>query len=388
MSFVKNNNPLLSSIAVIALICLLINVGLSVPHDNSTQQIILEHADTLRSRNNIRYLIGNVQVRRGETLIKSDRARHDPINSKITLTGSVVLTEPGRIMKAERVNFNELNGNFEAYENVDLTEADSVRIRCNIAKYDEANQIIDLIGDVIIDNLSDGARITGHHCRWFESLNGGVIDQEPVYRLPDKTGNPPDTLVIIADKLEFNRLSNSALFMGNVDLVQDKLWAQADTLHHLPDSSMTILSGNPIIRKDSDELTGELIELFYEEQKLKRMNVIGEALVISIPEEDSLLFNYIVGKDMTMTVMNDSTRLILMEGNAQGVVHVWGSDGAYHGVNQSAADTIELTTVSDQTESITLEGRSNGVFYPPQDIPDDLGEDNAVLLRRKARNSQ
>jgi lipopolysaccharide export system protein LptA len=387
MNCAKKNNPLLSFITIIGLICLLIKFGLTVTRDNSRQQIILEHADTLRSRNDSRYLIGNVQVRRGLTQINSDRARHDPKNGQITLTGNVVLIEPGRVMNADYVNFNEFNGSFEARENVDLIEADSVRIRCNVALYDDANQIIDLYGNVIIDNYSDGARITGKHCRWYEASNSGIIDQDPVYRLPDDKGTQPDTLVIKSKILQFNRVTNSALFTGNVDLVQNQLHALSDTLNHMPDSNMTVLMGNPVIHHDKDELSGKKVELFYEGQKLIRMYVDGDALVISIPEEDSTLFNYMIGKEMTMTVINDSTRLIQMEGNAQGVVHVWDGEGLYHGVNQSAADKIELTMISDKTESIILKGRSNGIFYPPKDIPDDLGEDNAVLLSRKSKSS-
>lgn len=369
------------------MLLLLINVGYTVPRDNNRQKIILEHADTLRSRDECRFLIGNVQVRRGLTLINSDNAKHDPKNGQITLTGNVVLNEPGRVMKSAYVRFNEFDGSFEARDNVDLVESDSVRIRCNIAQYDDVNQIIDLYGKVIIDNYSDGARITGKHCRWFETTNSGIIDQDPVYKLPDDKGKP-DTLTIKSKILQFNRINNSALFTGNVDLIQNKLHALADTLNHKPDSSMTVLSGNPIIIQEKDELSGKRVELYYEGQKLIRMFVDGDALVISVPEEDSTLFNYMIGKEMNMTVINDSTRLIMMKGDAQGAVHVWDGEGLYHGVNQSAADVIELTLVSDKTESIMLKGRSNGVFYPPKDIPDDIGEDNAILLQYKSRNSR
>jgi len=359
------------------LICFL-TAGISVSHSEGIERIILEHADTLRTRDGIRQLIGNVQVRRGETVITSDRARHDPRSGQVILTGNVVMTEPGRTIVAKRVNFNEVTGNFEAHDDVDMIQSDSIRIRCSVARYEEETGLVDLFNEVIIDNLSDGSQITGDHGRWYELKNSGLVDQNPVYRLPDEKGDPPDTLVIISEKLFFNREYNTAIFTENVKMMQAEMWATADSLNHLPDSNKTILSGDPVIHLEKDELSGHWIELITEDRQLSKLLVTGEAFAVSIPEEDSLLQNFMSGEKLKMTTLNDSSRHVRVEGNAQGVYHVWDEKGVYQGVNQSVADAIELTIVSDKTTAIALEGRANGVFYPPQDVPDDLKTGSTV----------
>ncbi|HHE46526.1 MAG TPA: hypothetical protein ENL08_02335 [Bacteroidetes bacterium] len=336
------------------------------------ERIELLHADTLRSRGASRQLIGHVKVRRGATLITADRALYNTRSGEVTLTGNVKLNEPERKVTAERMVYNEFSGNFEASRNVDMYYGDSLRIRSRLARYDETAGTIDLFGNLIIDNLSDGARITGNHGRWNQLEDNGVIDQSPVYRLPDEKGDPPDTLVIVSRYLQFDRAAGSALFTGSVKLTQSEIRAESDSLHHLPDSSLTVLSGNPVIWRGEDELTGRVIRLYYEERSLKRVVAEGDASVLSGTVPDDPRRNHLTGDRLTMTTIDDSTRVILVEGDAQGEYHVWDERDVYQGVNLSAADAIELTIVSERVTSIVLEGRSNGVFYPPGQIPEGV----------------
>jgi len=354
-------------------ILLIIPMVAGAVNRGGVERIELLHADTLRSREHTRQLIGHVKVRRGATLITADHALYDTRSGQVTLMGNVKLKEPDRDVKARRMVYNEFSGNFDASQDVDMYYGDSLRIRSRTASYDEAAGTVDLYGDVIIDNLSDNARITGKHGRWNQLDDNGVIDQQPVYRLPDEKGDPPDTLVIVSRYLFFDRAAGTALFTGAVEMTQGDMRAEADSLNHIPDSSLTILSGNPIIWREDDELTGRRIRLHYEDRILKKVIVEGEASVLSGTKPDDPRRNYLVGKKLTMTTIDDSTRIIFVEGDAQGEYHVWDESDVYQGVNLSAADTIELTVVSEKATSIVLEGRSNGAFYPPEQIPEGVG---------------
>ncbi len=363
-------------------LCFLNLFTLAAITEGKVERIELEHADTLRSRGNVRELIGHVQIRRGLTFITSKRALYDAKAGRVVLTGNVLLDEPGRKVRAERMTYNELTGDFEASKDVDMLHADSLRIRCDKAHYVELIGTVDLFDDIIIDNLSDGARITGRHGLWNQIEDSGIIDQEPVYRLPDETGDPPDTLVITSRRLSFNRSSRVAVFTGDVDLMQAEIHAMADSLRHLPDSSLTILSGDPVIWRGDDELTGRRIELYYEGRTLSRIFVQDDAVALSKPEENDSLRNYLNGITLSMTTVNDSTRIIIVKGDAKGEYHVWDSDTVYQGVNLSAADVIELTLISDKVTSIVLSGRANGAFYPPDDVPEGIGHRESLATER------
>jgi len=337
------------------------------------QRIVLEHADTLRSRGEVRELIGHVRVRRGITQIEADRAFHDTRSGQVKLTGAVKLREPSRRVFARQMDFNELSGNFEASQDVDMYHGDSLRIRCDRARYNEAGETVDLFGRVIIDNLSDKARITGGHGLWNQRNDSGVIDKSPVYRLPDTEGNPPDTLVIVSRNLHFNRAERTALFVGDVVMTRQDMRAEADSLLHLPDSSRTILLGDPIIWREDDELSGRRIELHFKDHDLSKVFVESDAAAVSGAQPGDPRNNYLVGKTLTLTTVDDSSRLIVAKGDAKGEYHAWDEADVYQGVNMSAADRIELLVVNNKATSIVLSGRSNGTFYPPGQAPEDIG---------------
>jgi len=338
----------------------------------NTERIILQNADTLRSRSGIRELIGHVRIKRGETIITSDRALYDPAAGKVILTGSVTLWEPARTIEARRVSYDEQSGDFEASGEVDMTIGDSLRIRCKLARYTELDRTVDLYDEVIIDNLSDNARITGRHGYWTREDEVGVIDQDPIYRLPDTEGDPPDTLTIVSKRLTFYRNSRSALFTGRVRLTRGDLKATADTLHHQPDSSLTVLSGGPVIYQRSDELSGRRIRIYYQGREVDRIFVNGDAVVDAQAKPGDSRRDHLVGERLIITTIDDSTRRVRVEGDARGLYHVWDEDDRYSGVNLSAADVIELLIVADQTESIALEGHTSGTFYPPGMEPEGI----------------
>lgn len=335
------------------------------------EKIILEHADTLRSRNDVRELIGHVRVRRAATVIHADRALYHPASGIVTLTGNVKMNEPGRRMHSHRVRFNETTGDFEASKNVEMLVGDSLKVTCELARYTEEANTVDLFNNIIIDSFSDNARITGNRGRWEREKDTAVIDQDPRYTLPSQRGNSSDTLRITSELLTFYHSDKSALFTGNVFLKQTEISANADSLFHMPDSNKTRLMGDPVIRREKDEVSGKHVELYYHDEELERMVVNGDAAAVTEAAPGDVRRNYLSGKDLEMTIVNDSTRQIIVSGDAQGQYHFWDEDDIYHGVNMVVADSIEIFVVSDRTENIALSGRANGTFYPDGMIPEE-----------------
>jgi len=360
----------------------------------SSNRIVLDHADTLRSHGDVRHLIGNVRVHRGDKIMTADQALYDAVNGFIDLTGNVTLSEPGQSIKAQRINYFETTGNYEGQGEVDFTKADSIRIRCRKVRFIEETSTLNLYDNVIINNLSDGATITGELGRWLKNEEVAIIEGEPVYRLPqkskrktgrdvsidrktggdvyttDSTGGDAssterDTLVIKSILITFHKIANTALFTGDVDLEIGDLLAVSDTLFHQPDSERTELSGAPMIWRGEDQMSGKHIDLYSEDNELKRIIVTGEAVILSEAHEDDERRNRLAGILLNINIINDNTQHVRVEGDAKGEYHIWDEKDEYKGVNLSAADAIEIIIENDQVQEIKLEGKTSGAFYPP-----------------------
>jgi len=337
----------------------------------SNSKIILDHADVMRSNGNVKNLIGHVRIRHGIKVITADRARYDSQTGIIELNGKVELFEPDQRMIANKITYFENTGNYEAVGNTDFTRPDSIRIRCNIAKYYEIDDMLDMNINVIIDNLSDGATITGNRGKWYNQRETAVITGKPVYTLPFSNNDDEDTLVINSREITLYNARNSALFSGDVTLQLGELIAVSDSLMHQPDSSLTILSGAPVIWRETDKLSGEIVYLYFEDKELNRIVVQGEGVILSEAHLDQDIYNRLSGDNLDISIINDSTRFVQANGDARGEYHIWDEKDVYQGENVSTANTIDILLQGNKARSIDLLGSTSGTFYPPKFVPVD-----------------
>lgn len=332
--------------------------------------IILEYADTMKSNAGIREVIGHVRFKHGNKTILAEHGLYNPLTGRVTLTKSVKLIEPGRVTKTDRAILNERTGNFEALGNVDILAGDSLRIRCNRAYYFEQDSLIQLYENVVINSMRDGVQVTGSKGEWQQGSDVLLVRGSTVYMYPDASADPPDTLFIRSNQISFGRVDRSAMFTGAVRLLKSGLRSKSDTLFHQPDSNFSFLSGSPTIWQDEDELSGDFIELYYTGNKLQKIIVLKNAQVLSPSQPEDPRRHRLSGDSLSISTVNDSLKVIHVNGNAQGYYHLWNEDKSYQGVNLSAADIIEITVVKDETKDILLLGDVSGTFYPPDMAPD------------------
>ena len=329
------------------------------------ERIVLEHADTLRSVGERRELLGSVRIRRGGTVIHARKAVHHLKLGLVTLEGAVDLTEPGRRITADQMTYDENAGDFEALGNVEMWLGDSVRARCRLARHNKAEGRVDLYEQVVIDNVVDGARITGRHGWWLDEDESATVEGDPVYRLPDREAEPPDTLQIEGRRLVYARRTGTARFIGDVRFYEADMSGRADTLAHTPDSSLTVLTGKPLLWRGEEELRGERVEVHYRERQVERLLVSGEAVAFSPAREGDERRNRMSGEEIAIITLSDSTRRVDVTGRAKGLYYIWDEQEVYQGVNLAAADDIQLALAGGKVTAIAMSGKSNGAFYPP-----------------------
>ncbi len=339
-----------------------------------SDKIVLEHADTLRSRNNVRELVGHVKVTRAGTTIRAEQAIYAPDLGMVTLTGSVYLTDPERTMRAESVEYDERSGNFDAQGSVDINARDSIRIRCKSAHFTDFNRTAELFDDVIIDIFRDTSRITGDYGQFRTNDSSGWVEGNAKYVRPERGDDGNDTLLITSDRLSFSRKDNSATFNGDVKLTRGDILAVSDSLFYMPDSNQTRLKGAPLIWRGADELTGDLIDLKYDKRELRVIEVLGNGVALSPAYEGDKRRNRLAGRKLTLEVLDDSSRVVLAKGDAEGWYYVFDSKNGYQGVNIAGAELIQLDILGKKTTKILLEGQTSGAFYPPGQEPPNVND--------------
>jgi lipopolysaccharide export system protein LptA len=345
-----------------------------------SEKIILNHADTLRSRGSSRELIGHVKVTRLGTTITSQTAVYSPDAGRIVLTGSVKLVDSLRSMTAERIEYDERSGDYIAGGGVVIVARDSVEINCRSLRYRDETGIAELFDDLVFHIFEDSSSITGHYGSFKSADSSGFVEGGVVYMLPDaevdsSTGKR-DTTIITSERLNFSRSQNYAIFSGDVKMTRGELLAVSDSLYHYPNQSMTRLAGAPLIWRDDDELSGKVIQVFYEGRKLKRILAQGDGMALSKAHEDDKRKNRLAGETLELSILELDKRTVSATGDALGWYFVFDPKKGYQGVNIAAANIIRLNLEGNKTTDIMLEGKTSGTFYPPgMEPPEVTGDD-------------
>lgn len=347
------------------------------------EKIILDHADTLRTKGFVRHMLGNVQLHKENQTLNADRVLYDVNYGMVNLSGHVVITEPDQVLTSRRITYYEQSGDYESAGNVEFLKADSVKINCNFANFSSMDSLLRLFGDVRIENLRNGAIIKGDNGIWNDQEKKAFITGNPAYLLPDDDSTSTDTLVIKSLTIEYFHRDNSALFIGDVDLQKGDLLAISDSLFHQPDSGQTSLTGAPVIWQSIDQLSGQSIYLFINDGALDSIEVINEAIILTEAHEESDLLNRLAGDYLKITMLDDSSRIVHVEGDSQGEYYIWDEQKVYQGVNLSAADIIEIEIINEEVSKISLIGKTSGAFYPPGMEPDNYVNREQKKTQRK-----
>jgi hypothetical protein len=155
---------------------------------------------------------------------------------------------------------------------------------------------------------------------------------------------------------------------GDVEITRENTRAKCDTAEYFRADGRLQLRVNPVTWQNRDELRGELIELFLQEQKLTRALVTGKAVMTSPVDstgKDPRL-NSLSGGKMTLYFQNEKLEHVVVEETATSVYHVL-DKGEDQGLNEVQGDRITLFVVAGELQRILIAsdpGVSNGKYEP------------------------
>ncbi|WP_439184834.1 OstA-like protein [Carboxylicivirga taeanensis] len=220
------------------------------------------------------------------------------------------------------------------------------------------------------------------------------------FELHDTTNN----LIITGDYGYYNELTQYALATKKAQLLQvyqqDTLFLHADTLKAIPlieedsrlvkayynvkfyrkdlqgrcdsmvydfrDSTNTFYN-DPVIWAQKNQMTAQTIKLFSKNNALYKAELINSAFIIA-PEQDSLHYNQIKGRNMVGYIRNNELYRIDVDGNGQTIYYPKDKDVVI-GVNRAESSSLSIFLSKKQITGIKLRTDPNGNLNPPYLLP-------------------
>ncbi|MFQ6615780.1 MAG: putative LPS assembly protein LptD [Fidelibacterota bacterium] len=346
-----------------SIVLLLLSSALSgLPPD----RLHLIHADELENITSadgkaVQYLRGNVKFQKGKAILTSDRAYYRQRDATASFVDSVRMDHGEQTLTVDSLTFESRLDRITGYGGV---------------RFDDPEYR--LTSDSLIYFLEADSGIASGNVH-FTQKNQVITSQYLTYRKRE------------------NDTAASYTASGNVVIVEDNRRATCEKSLYNATENFSILKGNPIVVQDRQTLTGDEIQLYYQEEALRRVVIPGEAHIVyetrgkvpvetGNPHPDTTAYELkdftdeMNGERLEAYLVDGSLDSVRLEGMATTLYHLFsegptGEDSVYQGKNFASGDTITLRFDPDSAHRgdlrrVRLVGGSRGEYHPHEGTQD------------------
>jgi len=230
--------------------------------------------------------------------------------------------------------------------------------------YDRPTQLTEAFGQVRVVDEVAGTVVTGEHGRFDRRTGIAVVDSVP--ELTSRQEEGPD-IRVVSRWMSFNRPLGHSRAVGDVEFRQGTTAADADTADFYG-RDILVLTGTPRVERDRRVMTGDRIDIHYVQQKLRYIEVMGNArLVDSTPDTLGAEFssipleNVLEGDTLEVYLDEDEIKRTYVRGNSRSV-YLPEDQEASVSVNEVSGNSIDITFSDRQVDQVKVEGNVEGIY--------------------------
>jgi len=306
-------------------------------YDNKTYTITSDALDYFRSINKS-YSRGNVKIVTDSATIYSDSLIYEKIIGLATAMSNV---------KIETASSNIFSDSLVYFENEKKSIADK---------------------HVKIIFLSDNATIYGNHGENYERRHYAFVKGKAnLVQIEKKKDTTHDTLIIFSDKMEAFRVKPEYyICRDSVKVIRADFLSSSQVGYYFKDISekggVISLSINPVVWKDSLQVTGDSIYAFFQDD-IDRIYVNKSAFAFQPNDKYPDRFDQISGIFMLMKFQENQLDYIRVDTNAASIYFAYEEEKP-SGANRATGEIITLYFLDKQVEKVKIYGSPKGTYFP------------------------
>jgi hypothetical protein len=149
----------------------------------------------------------------------------------------------------------------------------------------------------------------------------------------------------------------------------EKTFGRMDSLLFSSKDSCLRMYHDPIIWNEKQQLLGEEINVYMNDSTIDWAHIINQALTVE--QKDSIHYNQISGKEIKAYFQGGEARKIDVIGNVLVIYYPEEKDSTMIGMNTSETSLLNLHLMNRKMEKMVMSPKSNGTLYPMDQIPVD-----------------
>ena len=318
-----------------------------------------------------------------------------------TANGNVNIKDGDNILKAENVS-QDAKGNTQANGSVYLRDnKNKVTITADKTATDKALGIKQANGNVVFKDEINGVNIFSGNLNENEKRGAYLATINPVLLIiKDK-----DTTVVAADSLFTARVSDMKIFKAAINLPADKDTSNGivlinvsklkatdssnryfeayrhvriyhDSIQAVGDScffslvdSTFRLYGNPIAWSGNNQISGDTMLVYTQNQAPKRIHVYDNSFITNKLNQN--YFNQVKGKQLNGYFTNGNLSFMRVKGSAESIYLAQDKDSAFVGFNRASSDIIDLRFLNAELNKVVFINDVSGRLLPPNQVPEE-----------------
>jgi lipopolysaccharide export system protein LptA len=325
----------------------------TIIYDGSMNEIRLEgdaqfeENDKLATADLIRYeedsenihLEGNAYFRDSIQEIKTpETITYNSETASFSSTGRSKVVDEKQLLEADKLTFDDATGMGLAEGNVYWQDTiEDISIKAEMAAYNKETDYIKATGK--------------------RPLLASMVDKDTLYLASD-------TLV----STRLNEQDSSRLMQAyeDVRIFKTDMQAVADSLAFISKDSLFKLFKNPVLWSDTSQFKGDSIFIQMKGGAIDRIYLHNNAFVIT--SSDLKFFNQIKGKTITAFFEENKLDRVRVEGNAEALYYALDENKAYIGVTKTICSEMVLFFKEENVKNIKFYKQPSSKVTPMQQV--------------------
>ncbi len=320
----------------------------------------------------------NVQVTKKNQILQADTLTYFADRDIIIAHGRTRFTDGEVTLTSAKLTHFVDRDISEAYGKVYLWDENRDVNADSITYYSETKKAVALSRAVIHDRKRF-ISLFGDSLVYFNETGDIEATRHPFIVKKDSTGK--ETFRIKGEIIK--RFEESGYFTArrNVKLWQDDFSSYCDVVDYYDSLEVATMSGKPIVYRESQKLVGEQMKMQLQDEELQSLFIYDNAVASShskaylpynksdsaaVAERDSVqTYDELTGKLMEIYFQGGQTDSIRVSGMATSYYNVT-EDSIIQGVNVASGDTVIMKFLGKRLNRITVIGGTEGKFIPDE----------------------
>jgi lipopolysaccharide export system protein LptA len=314
-------------------------------------------------------LFGNVKVVRDDVTIRSNEGVY--YGDQRVMEG-----RNGVELERGKTHLTAVNGKYFVdekrslfWDHVVLIDTSSI-ITCNVMNYFETETRSVATGNVHVFEYLNAVNIYGDSLIHVEQQKFTQAMKHPrLVKIDTSANGSIDTMVIVSRIMQsFQDTTERFIALDDVQMVKSDISSRCGKATYYIKKDFIALQTHPIIWSGENQITGDSIRVYLEDNKLRRLWVKNRAMAISrVDTSLPLRFNQLTGRELTMYFRAHTLEQVDVQRNATSLYYLFDNNEP-NGVNKSSGDRIVIDFIAGEVDQIKIIKGVEGQYFPEKMI--------------------